>query len=105
MVTFATEVVTDTESVVESVFARPVALRNEASAEAQAIPAGQIGLIANYRGFNKTGKGKKARGAGEAVLDLSACNRVPARELGALIEKLTELKGSLDAGIAQAETM
>lgn len=103
-IAFAAEVVTDTESVVETVFGRPVALRNERLGEAT-IPAGQIGLIANYRAFNTSGKGKRARGAGETVIDLSACARLPARELGAFIERLGELNDSLEAGVEQAEAL
>lgn len=102
---FSTEVVNETENVVEAVFSRPVALRNEAEKEAAPIPAGQLAILANYRGFNKSGKGKKARGAGEAVLDLSAVSRIPARELPTLIASLKELQASMDAGIAQAEAM
>jgi hypothetical protein len=102
---FTAETATASESVVESVFARPVALRNEATDEAKPIPAGVIGLIANYRAFNTSGKGKKARGAGQAVLDLSAVSRLPASELGDLITKLRELQDSLDTGIEQAERL
>jgi len=102
---FSAETATASESVVESVFGRPVALRNEAEAEAKPIPAGVVGLIANYRGFNTSGKGKRARGAGQAVLDLSAVSRVPATELPALIEKLRELQDCLEAGIDQAESL
>lgn len=105
MVMFATETVTSSESVVDAVFSRPVALRNEAAAEAKPTPAGQLALIANYRAFNTSGKGKRARGAGEAVLDLSAVSRIPAAELPALIAKLRELQDSLEAGIAQASRM
>lgn len=105
MVMFAAETATSYESVVESVFARPVALRNEAGAEAKPIPAGVIGLIANYRAFNTSGKGKKARGAGKAVLDLSAVSRFPATELPDLIAKLRELQDSLETGIEQAENL
>lgn len=111
MVMFSTETATASESVVESVFARPVALRNEATAEAKAIPAGVIGLIANYRTFmsakaeNGKVKGKRARGAGQAVLDLSAVSRLPADELPALITKLKELQDSIEQGIEQAETL
>lgn len=105
MVMFTAETATASESVVESVFARPVALRNEASGEAKAIPAGVIGLIANYRAFNTSGKGKKARGAGQAVLDLSAVSRLPANELPDLITKLRELQDSLEMGIEQAERL
>lgn len=105
MVMFTAESETSSESVVESVFARPVALRNEAREEAKAVPAGVIGLIANYRAFNQSGKGKKARGAGQAVLDLSAVGRIPATELPALISKLRELEESLEMGIDQAERL
>lgn len=105
MVMFASDAATASESVVETVFDRPVALRNEAAAEAKPIPAGVIGLIANYRAFNTSGKGKKARGAGQAVLDLSAVSRFPATELPGLIEKLHELQDSLEMGIEQAERL
>lgn len=105
MVSFATDSVSASESVVESVFGRPVALRNEAAAEAKPIPAGVIGLIANYRAFNQSGKGKKARGAGQAVLDMSAVSRLPTSELPALIAKLRELQESLEMGIEQAERL
>jgi hypothetical protein len=105
MVKFAVDTVVSSESLVETVFARPVALRNESTAEAKTIPAGVIGLIANYRGFNQNGKGKRARGAGQAVLDLSAVSRLPTTELPALIEKLRELQSSLDQGIEQAESL
>lgn len=105
MVMFTADTAVTSESVVESVFARPVALRNEATAEAKPIPAGVVGLIANYRAFNQSGKGKKARGAGQAVLDLSAFARLPANELPALIAKLRELNDSIEQGIEAAERM
>lgn len=101
-IAFAAEVVQDGTGVVETVFGRPVALRNEAHGEAK-VPSGQLALIANYRAFNTSGKGKRARGAGEAVLDLSAVSRIPARELSALIEHLEELEATLADGIAAAQ--
>lgn len=105
MVMFSAETATASESVVESVFARSVVLRNEAEAEAKPLPAGVIGLIANYRAFNKSGKGKKARGAGSAVLDLSAVSRITAAELPTLIARLKDLQDSIEAGIEAAEGM
>ena len=103
-IAFAVEVVQDGDSVVEAAFAHPVVLRNEALGEAK-IPAGRIGLIANYRAFVASNKGKKARGAGQAVLDLSAVSRLPARELQALIERLEALESSLAEGVQAAESM
>lgn len=103
-IAFAAEVIQDGDSVVEAVFSNPVVLRNEATAEAK-IPAGRVGLIANYRGFVASNKGKKARGAGEAVLDLSAVSRLPCRELPDLIERLEALNASLAEGIQAAEAM
>jgi hypothetical protein len=105
MVMFSTETAADTGSVVEDVFSRPIALRNEATTEAKAYPGNVIALTANYRGFNAEARGKKARGAGSAVLDLSAVARIPASELPLLIEKLRELEENLEAGIAQAGRM
>ena len=104
-IAFATEVVSDLGSLVEQVFARPIALRNESETEAK-VPTGQVTLIANYRGYTfDSNRGRKARGAGEAVIDLSAVSRVPARELKALIQNLQELEKNLDQGIAQAESL
>lgn len=109
-ISFAAEVIQDDESVVEAVFAQPVVLRNEALGEAK-IPAGRVGLIANYRAFmaakseNGKVKGKRARGAGQAVLDLSAVSRLPARELPDLIERLEALQASMPEGIQAAESL
>lgn len=92
--------VTVSESLVGEVFNRPVALANEARKEA-AIPAGHVGLIVNYRGHkqSKNGQGRKARGAGGTIVDLSSLSRVPAPELPDLIARLQELV----AGMADAE--
>lgn len=105
MVMFSTEAVADTGSVVKDVFSRPIALRNEATTEAAGYPGNVIALTANYRGFNEKARGKKARGAGSAVLDLSAVARIPATELPLLIEKLKELEENLEAGIERASRM
>lgn len=103
-IAFAAEVIQEGDSVVETVFSHPVVLRNEALGEAK-VPAGRVALIANYRGYVSSNKGKKARGAGEAVLDLSAVGRLPARELPALIERLEALNASLPEGIQAAEAI
>jgi hypothetical protein len=103
-IAFAAEVIQDGDSVVESVFAHPVVLRNEALGEAK-VPAGRVGLIANYRAYVDSNKGKRARGAGEAVLDLSAVSRLPARELPDLIERLEALQASLPEGIEAAKAI
>jgi hypothetical protein len=100
-IAFAVEVAHDDSSVVETVFNRPVVLRNEAHGEAK-WPAGQLAVIANYRAYVGSNKGKKARGAGEAMLDLSAVSRIPARELPALIARLEELESTLAEGVAAA---
>jgi hypothetical protein len=104
MVMFSAETVVASESVVDEVFGRPVALHNEAHGEAK-VQGGRVALIANYRSFNTTGKGRKARGAGGAVLDLSAVSRIPAEDLPKLIARLKELSENLDAGIEQAERL
>lgn len=103
-IAFAAEVIQTGTSVVDTVFGQPVVLRNEALGEAK-VPAGRVALIANYRGFVASNKGKKARGAGQAVLDLSAVSRLPCSELGALIERLEELEASMAEGIQAAEAM
>jgi hypothetical protein len=103
-IAFAAEVIQTGDSVVETVFSHPVVLRNEANGEAK-VPAGRVALIANYRAFVASNKGKKARGAGGAVLDLSAVSRLPARELPDLIERLEALQASLAEGIQAAEAI
>jgi hypothetical protein len=103
-IAFAAEVIQAGTSVVDTVFGQPVVLRNEALGEAK-IPAGRVALIANYRAFVASNKGKKARGAGQAVLDLSAVSRLPCSELGALIERLEELEASMAEGIQAAEAI
>ncbi len=105
MATFSTETAsTTTTSHVRTVFARPVAVRNEAKAEAAPFRAGVVGLIANYRAYKST-KGRAARGRGEAVLDLSALSVIPVTELDDLIDCLKDLRASIDAGIAAAEQL
>jgi hypothetical protein len=103
-IAFAAEMVTTSTSLVDKVFANPVVLRNEANGEAK-FPHGRVALIANYRGFIKSHKGRKAHGAGEAVLDLSALSRLPAHELPALIERLEALQESLAEGIQAAQSI
>ena len=103
-IAFAAEVIQDGDGVVETVFSHPVVLRNEALGEAK-VPAGRVGLIANYRGYVASNKGKKARGAGGAVLDLSAVCRLPSRELPDLIERLEALQASMAEGIEAAEAI
>ncbi len=94
-ISFAAEFTSETENVVETVFANPVLVQDESTAEAKPVPAQRVGLIRNYRGYVTAKQGRKARGAGENVLILSAFQRIPARELPALIEKLEELNASL----------
>ncbi len=101
---FSSDVVESSESLVAAIAANPVVLRNETKEEAK-IPAGHVGLIANYRGHKDSGKGRRARGAGEAVLDLSAFAVLPAKELTAAIAYLKDLNSSLQAGITKAEEM
>lgn len=103
-IAFAAEVINDDGSVVDTVFNHPVVLRNEANGEAK-VPAGRVALIANYRAYKTSGKGRRARGAGGAVLDLSAVSRLPARELPELIERLEALQESMAEGILAAEAL
>lgn len=103
-IAFAAEVIQDSDSVVEAVFSHPVVLRNEANGEAK-VPAGRVALIANYRAFVASNKGKKARGAGSTVLDLSAVSRLPARELPDLIDRLEALQEAMAEGIQAAEAL
>lgn len=103
-IAFSAEVVSEQESVVGKAFAQPVVLRNETAEEAK-VPGGRIALIANYRGFNADARGRKARGAGGAVLDLSAVAHIPASELPLLIQQLEGLAESLDEGIQAASSL
>ncbi len=105
MATFSADTAsTTTSSYVRSVFARPVALRNEAKADAAPFKAGEIGLTVNYRA-HKSNKGRPSRGRGTAVFDLSAFSTVEVDELPELIEGLKDLLASAPQGIAAAEDL
>ncbi len=103
-IAFAAEVVENTESVVKRAFEQAVLLRNESTAKAT-IPAGRVAIVANYHGWVKGTQGNRARGAGQAMLNLAAVSRVPVSELDELISQLEALRANVDEGVRQAESM
>jgi len=75
----------------EEVFSRDIVLVTEVAGESK-IPAGHVALIDSYRGFTLSNeRGRKARDAGQTVVNLSAFEKVALAEIPELINKLQEL--------------
>jgi len=92
-------------SLVNEVFDRDVKLATEA-VEDCTIPAGFVGIIGDYRGHTLVSqRGRKARNAGETVVDLGSLSRIALSDLPALIERLQELVEEAPNALPQLAAM
>lgn len=95
----------DSGSIVKEVFDRDVKLCTEAVADAT-VPAGHIALIGDFRGHTlANNRGRKARNAGETVVDLSAVSRIALNDVPNLIKALGTLVESAPEAIPTLESM
>jgi len=92
-------------SLVNEVFDREVKLCTEAVAEAT-VPAGHIALIGEHRGFTlANNRGRKARNAGETVVDLSAVSLIALDDVPNLIKQLSVLVDNAPTALPMLEQM
>lgn len=95
----------DNGSIVNEVFDRDVKLCTEAAADAT-VPAGHIALIGDYRGYTlANSRGRKARNAGETVVDLSAVSRIALSDVPNLIKQLGTLVESAPEALPTLASM
>ena len=95
----------DSGSLVNEVFDRDVKLATEATADCT-IPAGHIGLVGDFRGHTLVNpRGRKARNAGETIVDLSSVQRIALSDLPNLVKRLEELIENAPNAVPQLAQM